>query len=208
VTKIAFASSAAMYGDATIIPTPESYSPIQTSFYGASKQACEGLIQAYCSAFGFQAWMFRFASIVGERYSHGFIYNFYRELKKTPTQLYVLGGKDQRKSYLYVQDCIDGILLAIDKAKNPVNIFNLGHNDTINLQNSIPIITTMLGIKPEIIWSGNEVGWVGDSKICHLDVTKIKALGWAPKVGIVEAIGKTVNWLYQNEWILAARGDQ
>ena len=202
ITNIAYASSAAMYGDATIIPTPEYYHPTQTSFYGASKAACEGWIEADCAAFGTQAWIFRFSSIIGEGYSHGFIYNFYRYLKNDPRNLFVAGGLEQRKSYLYIQDCIDGMLDAINLSKDKINTFNLGHTDTISLPEAIPVITKHMGLKPKIMWSGNEVGWIGDSKICHLSTSKLQALGWKPKVSIKEGIVKTLEWLDANPWIL------
>jgi UDP-glucose 4-epimerase len=127
IKKIAFSSTGSVYGESPVVPTPEDGPfPIQTSLYGASKAAGEGLISAYCEGFGFQSWIFRFVSILGERYTHGHVFDFYQKLKADPSHLPVLGNGRQRKSYLYVQDCIDAILLAMDKAQDKVNIFNLG----------------------------------------------------------------------------------
>ena len=130
VRRIAFSSTGSIYGEATVIPTPESAPfPVQTSLYGASKLAGEGLIQAYCEGFGFQGWIFRFVSILGERYTHGHVFDFFRSLQADPTRLRVLGDGRQRKSYLYVQDCIDAMLLAMARATDKVNIFNLGTDE-------------------------------------------------------------------------------
>jgi UDP-glucose 4-epimerase len=205
IKKIAYASTSAIYGDPKKVPTPENYSFTQTSFYGASKVAGECLIQAHCAAYDTKAWIFRFASITGPRYSHGFIYNFYRSLKQDPTSLYIHGGKEQRKTYLDVDDCVEAILTAVNKSRKAVNTFNLGNDETCTLLDSIPIITRYMGINPELVWSGNEVGWIGDSKFNYLDVRKIKKLGWSPKYNIEQSIIRTLDWLDANQWILEAR---
>lgn len=207
VKNIAYSSTSAIYGDPTAVPTPESYFPTQTSFYGASKIAGEAIVQAHCAAYGAKSWIFRFGSITGPRYSHGFIYNFYRELKKDPTRLYVHGGPDQLKTYLDVDDCIEAMLLATQKSNETVNIFNFGNLGTIGLPESIPIITKFMGVNPVIEWSGNDVGWIGDSKINDLDTSKIRALGWTPKYTIPDTILRTLQWLDSNQWILEARGE-
>jgi UDP-glucose 4-epimerase len=130
VRRIVFPSTGSIYGEATVIPTPEDAPfPVQTSLYGASKLAGEGLIQAYCEGFGFQGWIFRFVSILGERYTHGHVFDFYRSLRAKPSKLRILGDGSQRKSYLYVHDCIDAIFLALERAQERVNVFNLGANE-------------------------------------------------------------------------------
>ncbi len=135
VRRIAFASTGSIYGEAAVIPTPETAPfPVQTSLYGASKLAGEGLIQAYCEGFGFQAWIFRFVSILGERYTHGHVFDFYRKLADDPSRLPVLGNGRQRKSYLYVQDCIDAIFVALERATDKVNIFNLGTDEYLRAE--------------------------------------------------------------------------
>jgi len=206
IKKIAFSSTGSVYGEAAVIPTPEDGPfPIQTSLYGASKAACEGLISAYCEGFGFQSWIFRFVSILGERYTHGHIFDFYQKLMKDPTQLEVLGNGKQRKSYLYVQDCIDAILVATQKAQAKVNIFNLGVDGYCEVNNSIGWISKELGVTPELKYTGGERGWIGDNPFIFLDTKKINSLGWKPKVSIEEGVIKTVEYLRANEWVFEAR---
>lgn len=206
IKKIAFSSTGSIYGEAKIIPTPEDAPlPIQTSLYGASKMAGEGLISAYCEGFGFQAWIFRFVSILGERYTHGHVFDFYKKLLDDPNKLHVLGNGKQRKSYLYIQDCIDAMLFAVEKAQEKVNIFNLGTDEYCEVNNSIAWITTELGVKPELIYSGGDRGWIGDNPFIFLDCSKIRSLGWNPKLTIQEAIIKTLTYLQENKWVLEAR---
>ena len=206
VTKIAFSSTGSVYGDAELIPTPEnSPFPIQTSLYGASKLACEGLIAAYCEGFGFQSWIFRFVSILGERYTHGHVFDFYNQLMNDPTLLRVLGNGQQRKSYLYVQDCIDAMMLSIDKTNNSVNIFNLGTDGFCQVNDSISWICEELGINPIREYSGGERGWIGDNPFIYLDTQKIQTLGWKPNKSIREGVIKTVQFLQENEWVFNLR---
>jgi UDP-glucose 4-epimerase len=202
IKKIAFSSTGSVYGEASVVPTPEDGPfPIQTSLYGASKAACEGLISAYCEGFGFKSWIFRFVSILGERYTHGHVFDFYQKLMTDPSRLIVLGNGKQRKSYLYVHDCIDAIFLAIDKANYKVNIFNLGINGYCEVNDSIGWICNELGVQPKLEYSGGDRGWVGDNPFIFLDTKRIKALGWTPKVGIHEGVIKTVQFLRENEWV-------
>jgi UDP-glucose 4-epimerase len=202
VENIAFSSTGSVYGESRMIPTPEDGPfPIQTSLYGASKGACEGLISAYCEGFGFKSWIFRFVSILGERYTHGHVFDFYKKLKDDPNNLYVLGNGKQRKSYLYVQDCIDAMLLAVEKAQDKVNIFNLGFNGHIDVSQSVEFICKELGVNPRLEYSGGERGWVGDNPFIYLDTKKILTLGWLPKSDIEQGILKTVRYLKANEWV-------
>ena len=200
ITDILFSSSAAVYGEPDVFPTPENCELIQTSFYGASKLACEALLQAYCEGFGFKCWIFRFVSVVGERHPHGVTFDFYHKLKADPTTLEILGDGTQRKSYMYIEDCIDGIMLAYEKGKEKVNIFNLGWESYINVKTVADIITDELGLKNvKYEYTGGERGWVGDSPLVHLSVEKLKGLGWQPKVSCEEGIRKTVRWLREND---------
>jgi len=202
VSKIMFSSTGSVYGEATVIPTPEDGPfPIQTSLYGASKAACEGLISAYCEGFGFQSFIFRFVSILGERYTHGHIYDFYKNLQIDQARLSVLGNGKQRKSYLYVQDCIDAIFLAMEKADQKVNIFNLGVDGYCVVNDSIGWICKELGLNPKLDYSGGDRGWVGDNPFIFLDTRKIQSLGWQPKVTINEGVIKTVQYLRANKWV-------
>jgi UDP-glucose 4-epimerase len=206
IKKIAFSSTGSVYGEAPVVPTSEDGPfPIQTSLYGASKAAGEGLIAAYCEGFGFQSWIFRFVSILGERYTHGHVFDFYQKLKADPSRLPVLGNGKQRKSYLYVQDCMDAILLAMDKATDKVNIFNLGVDGYCELNDSISWICEELGVKPQLEYSGGDRGWIGDNPFIFLDTKKIQALGWKPKFTIRDGVIKTVEYLRENEWVFEAR---
>ena len=207
IKKIAFSSTGSVYGESPVVPTPEDGPfPIQTSLYGASKAAGEGLISAYCEGFGFQSCIFRFVSILGERYTHGHVFDFYQKLKADPTRLPVLGNGKQRKSYLCVQDCIDAILLAMDRAAGKVNIFNLGVDGYCEVNDSIGWICKELGVKPRMEYSGGDRGWIGDNPFIFLDTKRIQALGWKPKYGIREGVIKTVEYLRANEWVFESRG--
>jgi UDP-glucose 4-epimerase len=206
IFKIVFSSTGSIYGESSVIPTPENAPfPIQTSFYGASKLAAEGLIQAYCEGFGFQAWIFRFVSILGERYTHGHVFDFYKQLREHPGQLTVLGDGTQRKSYLYVQDCIDAILCALNNAHEKINIFNLGYDAYCTVNDSIAWICTHLKLSPHITYTGGNKGWVGDSPFILLDCQKIRALGWKPALTIQVGILNTLQFLAKNQWIFDER---
>jgi len=206
ISKVAFSSTGSVYGEAKVFPTPEDAPfPVQTSLYGASKLAGESLIQAYCEGFGFQSWIFRFVSILGERYTHGHVFDFYKQLRNDPSRLMVLGNGKQRKSYLYIQDCLDAILLAVEKAKEKVNIFNLGVDGYCQVNDSISWICREMGVNPKLEYSGGERGWVGDNPFIFLDTKKIQSLGWKPKVSIEDGVVRTVRWLQKNEWVLQQR---
>ncbi len=193
-------------GEATVVPTPEDAPfPLQTSLYGASKLAGEGLIAAYCEGFGFEACIFRFVSILGERYTHGHVFDFYKQLKQRPGRLRVLGNGKQRKSYLYVQDCIDAMFTAMERAPDKVNVFNLGVDEYCQVNDSIGWISEALGVKPVLEYTGGDRGWSGDNPFIFLDTKKIRSLGWAPKLSIREGVVRTVEYLRANEWVLEAR---
>jgi UDP-glucose 4-epimerase len=202
ISKIAFASTGSVYGDATVIPTPENAPfPIQTSLYAASKLAGEGLIAAYCGGFGFQSWIFRFVSILGERYTHGHVFDFYWKLKQNPSRLEVLGNGKQRKSYLYIQDCIDAMLFALEKSNESVNVLNLGVDGYCEVNDSIGWICEELGVSPKLDYSGGDRGWIGDNPFIYLDTRKIRDLGWKPKLSIQDGVLKTIQYLKKNEWV-------
>jgi UDP-glucose 4-epimerase len=206
ISRIAFSSTGSVYGESAVFPTPESAPfPIQTSLYGASKLAGEALISAYCEGFGFRSWIFRFVSILGQRYSHGHVFDFYRKLSADPGALEILGNGRQRKSYLHVDDCIDAVLLAIARADGPVNIFNLGTDQYCSVDDSIGWITQRLGLNPQRNYTGGERGWVGDNPFIFLDTARIRALGWAPRLGIKEGIERTLDYLVANPWLFESR---
>jgi len=199
VKRMVFSSTGSVYGEPQVFPTPEnSPFPVQTSLYAASKLAGEALIQAYCAAFGFQGYIFRFVSILGERYTHGHVYDFHRKLLADGTRIEVLGDGKQRKSYLYVQDCIDAMLLALERCPEPVNIFNLGTDMYCQVDDSLGWICQHLGVNPQRVYSGGARGWVGDSPFIFLDTTRIRALGWQPKLTIRQGVIKTLEYLQAN----------
>ncbi|MCS7314416.1 MAG: NAD-dependent epimerase/dehydratase family protein [Bryobacterales bacterium] len=206
VRRIAFASTGSIYGEPEVFPTPEDCPfPVQTSLYGASKLAAEGFIEAYAEGFDFQAWIFRFVSILGERYSHGHVFDFYKQLRQHPEVLHVLGNGRQRKSYLYVHDCVEAMLLAIEKASAKVNIFNLGTDEYCEVNDSIRWITERLGLSPRIVYAGGDRGWVGDNPFIFLDCSRIKALGWRARLSIRDAVIRTVDYLAANPFLLERR---
>jgi UDP-glucose 4-epimerase len=206
IKQIAFASTGSVYGESGVIPTPEDAPfPVQTSLYGASKLAGEGLIAAYTEGFDFRGYIFRFVSVLGERYTHGHIFDFYRMLKENPHHLPVLGNGRQRKSYIYVQDCIDAMLVAIDRSDDKINIFNLGVDDYVEVKESISVIIDKLNISPDIIYSDEDRGWIGDNPFIYLSTARILSLGWRPKLSIQEGIQRTLQWLMENEWVYEVR---
>jgi UDP-glucose 4-epimerase len=199
VRGIAFSSTGSIYGEASRFPTPEDAEiPIQTSLYGASKLAAEGFIEAFCEGFEMRAFIFRFVSILGERYTHGHVFDFYRQLRAHPEYLEVLGNGTQKKSYLYVQDCLDAMLLTIESARGKVNIFNIGTDEYCEVNDSIRWICAHLGLKPELHYSGGDRGWVGDNPFIFLDCTAIRSLGWKPQLTIQQAVIRTVEFLQRN----------
>ncbi len=201
--RIVFSSTGSVYGEPDIFPTPETCPfPIQTSLYGASKLAAEGLIQAYCEGFGMQGYIFRFVSILGERYSHGHVFDFYHQLAEHPEHLHVLGNGHQKKSYLYVQDCLDAILIALEKANGQVNIFNLGTDEYCEVNDSIGWICEHLGLHPKLTYSGGERGWIGDSPFILLDCSKIRVLGWRPRFTIKQAVLATIKFVSANATVM------
>lgn len=208
ITGIAFSSTGSVYGEAAVIPTPEDAPfPVQTSLYGASKLAGEALIAAYCEGFGFEGYIFRFVSILGERYTHGHVFDFYRQLQSDPHHLRVLGDGMQRKSYLYISDCVDAMMAVTDRrsafsAKHHVEIYNLGTTEYIQVNDSIRFLCEALQIRPRIEYAGGDRGWAGDNPFIFLDTQKIQATGWSARVSIQEGIMRTLRWLRNNHWAL------
>ncbi len=206
VRGIAFASTGSIYGEASVIPTPEDCPmPVQTSLYGASKLACEGMISAYCEGFAMRGWIFRFVSILGERYTHGHIFDFYRQLLENPDYLHILGNGKQQKSYLYIHDCLNAMFKAVEVAPDAVNVLNLGTDEYVEVNDSVDLITDHLGLTPERSYAGGERGWIGDSPFIFLQCDRMRSLGWQPGLSIRDGILKTLKWLEQNHWVLEAR---
>ena len=206
IKKIAFSSSATVYGEPETIPTPENIALMQTSIYGASKASAESLIQAYCEYFGIRSWIFRFVSFMGPRYSHGVIFDFMKKLMNNPDELHILGDGTQRKSYLHVEDGIEAILFAIENATEKTNIFNLGNKEYINVNDLADVLCKTLSLKnTKYTYSGGKRGWIGDTPFVHLDINKITKLGWNPKYSVKDTIIRTVKYLEENSHLLTAR---
>jgi len=203
---LVFASSAVVYGEPDVFPTPESVPLVQTSLYGASKLAGEAMMQAYSEYFGIRGLAFRFVSWIGPRYSHGVVFDFMRKLRGNPRELEVLGDGTQRKSYLDVRDGVSGVFLALDRAEGSKNVFNLGHDDFLNVLEVARIITDELGLRDvRLRTTGGVRGWVGDSPLVHLDTTRVKALGWRPTIPIPDSIRATVRYLVEHPELFSYR---
>lgn len=200
--RVCFSSTGSVYGEPEVFPTPETAPfPVQTSLYAASKLAGEGLIGAYSHGYGFTGLIFRFVSLLGERYTHGHVIDFWRALREDPTRLRVLGDGRQTKSYLYVQDCVSAMLAACEHhgEDGGAHVYNLGSEETITVDDSIATITATLGVEPEVEHMGGVRGWAGDSPLIHLDTSRIRSLGWEPTLSIREAIARTLSWLPTEE---------
>jgi UDP-glucose 4-epimerase len=208
IRRIAFSSTGSVYGEAEKIPTPEDAPfPVQTSLYAASKLASEGMISAYCEGYGFEGYVFRFVSILGARYTHGHVFDFLKQLMTHPDYLDVLGNGTQRKSYLHIEDCVDAVLRVVRigearREKHGVQIYNLGNLEFCSVTDSIGWIAEELGVRPSLRFAGGARGWVGDSPFIFLDVSRIRATGWEPRLTIREGVVRTVQWLRANEWVL------
>ncbi|VVB92053.1 L-arabinose 1-dehydrogenase (NAD(P)(+)) [uncultured archaeon] len=201
IRNIVFTSTSTVYGEATIIPTPEDYGPlIPISLYGASKLACEALITSYCSTFEMNSWIFRFANIVGDRGTHGIIVDFINKLRNDPASLEILGDGEQRKSYIHVSDCVDAILYSIEKSNDMVNIFNIGSNDTINATEIGKIVVEEMGLKNvKFRYTGGKRGWKGDVPRMMLSIEKLRKLGWEPSYNSRNSIVETTRSLLKDE---------
>jgi len=204
--EIVFTSSATVYGEPDVFPTPESYSALQTSVYGASKLAGEAFIQAYSEYFGIRCLIFRFVSWIGERYSHGVIFDFVQKLRRNPTELEILGDGNQRKSYLHVEDGIRGIFLAVDRMPELKSVINLGHEEYMRVTELARIVCDEMGLRDVAFrFSGGVRGWLGDSPFVHLDIMKIRGVGFRPAVTIEQGVRRTVRYLLANDWLLKER---
>jgi len=215
IRRMGFSSTGSVYGEAKVTPdrpTPETEAfPLQTSLYAASKTAGEGLISSYAEGGNLdEAYIFRFVSILGERYTHGHVFDFYQQLLVHPDRLRVLGDGRQRKSYLYVQDCIDAILhvttlATAQSAPHHTQVYNLGTPEYVEVNQSIGFICAALGLNPVLEYTGGQRGWIGDNPFIFLDTKKVQATGWKPKLTIEQGIVQTLRWLEANRWVYSAR---
>jgi UDP-glucose 4-epimerase len=212
VRRIAFSSTAAALGEPEVFPTPENCPiPAQTSLYGASKMACEGLISSYCEGYGFEGYVFRFVSLLGPRYPHGHVFDFVRKLRDNPTRLLILGDGQQRKSYLHIEDCLDALVSICEEKRTAkgtprrFEVYHLGVPSYCRVVESAGWISAELGLKPKFEFSGGERGWIGDNPFVFLDVSKAMATGWSPKRSIEQSVRETTRWLSDNSWIFDKR---
>lgn len=202
VPRFLFSSTGSVYGEATIVPTPEDCPfPTQTSLYGASKLAGEGLAAAYAEGCGITATVFRFVSILGPRYTHGHVVDFVRQLRVDPTRLTILGDGRQRKSYLEVSDCVAAIQRMLGRSGR-FEVYNLGVQESCTVDESATWICDRLGITPEYVYTGGDRGWIGDNPHIHLAIDKMRATGWEPRYPIRAAVERTVDYLCEHPWIL------
>lgn len=208
VKAIAFSSTGSVYGEPDVFPTPENAPyPVQTSLYAASKDFCEGMIESYCNGYGFTGYIFRFVSLLGERYPHGHVFDFVKSLLRDPEHLRILGNGHQKKSYLYIQDCLDAIMLCVNTFGNDgtSHIFNLGADEYCEVRDSAKWISERMNLSPEFEFTGGIRGWTGDSPFIWLDTQRIRSLGWKNKLSIRQSVERTVDYLLSNKWLLEAR---
>jgi UDP-glucose 4-epimerase len=204
VRRLIFSSTGSVYGESPIIPTPENAPyPVQTSLYGASKNAAEGLISAYAEGGFLDATVFRFVSILGPRYSHGHVIDFVAQLVEHPDELLVLGDGSQRKSYLHVNDCVNAITARLSSSPK-FETLNLGVDSFCQVKDSIGWIIERMGVSPKIRFTGGERGWIGDNPFIYLSIEAMQGFGWAPSSTIRGAIEDTVDWIMTNKWVLSS----
>ncbi|MCS7121813.1 MAG: NAD-dependent epimerase/dehydratase family protein [Archaeoglobaceae archaeon] len=200
VKKIIFTSTSTVYGEAKVIPTPESYPPEPISVYGASKLACEAMIISYCHSFDMKCWIYRFANVVGKRSTHGVIYDFIMKLKKNPKELEILGDGEQNKSYIYISDCVEAMSFGLKKADERVNIFNIGSEDQVKVRRIAEIVCEEMNLSPKFKFTGGKRGWVGDVPVMLLSIEKLKSLGWKPKFKSEEAVRMAVRDILDHKY--------
>jgi len=190
IKKIIYSSSSAIYGNSSIIPTPENAGPLlPISLYGASKISGEALVSAYCYLFGMKSWIFRFVSVVGRDMERGVIKDFIKKLRKNPNKLKILGDGHQKKDFIYIEDWLNAILFVFENVDEQVNVFNIGSGTTILVNKIAKMVTNLMKLKNvQYSYSGGKSGWPGDAPVVHYDITKIKNLGWHPKFSSDEAI--------------------
>lgn len=200
VQTVAFASSSTVYGEPHTIPTPEDYGPMKPiSVYGASKLACEALISSYCHSFSRRGVILRLANVIGPRATHGVIIDFIRKLRNDPARLEILGDGRQAKSYLYIDDCLDAMIQAVDSSRDVVNTFNIGSEDQATVTEIAQTVNEEMGLHNVRLQFTGGVdggrGWIGDVRTMLLDVTRIKSLGWKPHYSSLEAVHRTAREL-------------
>lgn len=201
IEDFVFTSTGCVYGDSTIIPTPESEPfPIQTSLYGASKVAAEGMLSSYAANGSFNVTVLRFVSVLGENYHHGHVIDFVRKLTVSHSALAILGNGKQKKSYINVRDCVEA--LSNLRGNSGFDVFNIGHTNYLEVRESAMLISKFMGLAPVFNFGSEDRGWIGDNPFTFLDVSKAEKYGWIPTISIEDSIRETVDWLIGNQWVL------
>lgn len=204
VPDVVFSSTGSVYGETREIPTPErAMFPLQTSLYAASKVAAEAFLQAHAAAGRVRATIFRFVSVLGPRYSHGHVFDFMWQLRRSPDRLRILGDGTQRKSYMHVDDCVAALMSL--RPAGDLEVFNLGTDGFCTVSDSATWISARLGLQPTYEFTGGDRGWIGDNPFIYLDVSKAATAGWRTRKTIKESVEETVDWLVENEWMFDAR---
>ncbi len=196
VPAVAFSSSSVVYGFPTVFPTPEEYGPLlPQSMYGANKLASEGLLSAFAHSYGLRAYIYRFANVIGPFMTHGILFDLFEKLRRDPNRLEVLGDGRQAKSYLRSEDCVGGMLFAFERAREVVNVYNLGSRDRISVREIAEKVVAAHGGRARIEYTGGDRGWVGDIPQQWLSIQRIERLGWRPTLSSAEAIDRTIQEL-------------
>lgn len=214
VKRILFASTSAVLGELDIDKLPASETiamPEQTSLYGATKLAGEGLLSAYCEGMDLEAYAFRFVTVLGPRYSHGFVFDFVKKLIADPNRIEVLGNGKGIKSSVHVSDVVSALITIgeyvrpAQNKKRKYEVFNIGNDVTYRVSDAVQWVCDAMGLRPNIVYDNEIKGWPGDIPYIHLDTTKIKSYGWSVSYTPKQAVYETVEWLLNNKWILEAR---
>jgi len=199
VGDMVFASSSAVYGEASVMPTPEDYMPVQTSLYGASKLACEAYAQSFTQIAPIRFWAYRFANVIGQRCRRGVVWDFVHKLERNPKELEILGNWKQSKEYLDVKDCVGGMMIGYRKASGTVNSFNLGQVQQTLVDEVADVVIREMGLgEVKRRYTGGIRGWIGDNPSVVLSMEKIASLGWSTKMDPAEAIANTARWTMVN----------
>jgi UDP-glucose 4-epimerase len=195
ISDLVFASTSAIYGAATVRPTPEDYMPTQTSLYGASKLACEAYAEAFTEFAPIKFWAYRFANIIGERCRRGVVWDFVHKLQRNPASIEILGDGNQSKEYLHVDDCVNGMMTGYQQSTEEVNLFNLAIEENTAVDEVADIVIKEMSlVHVKRYYTGGARGWIGDNPVVHLSINKIKSLGWVPEISAKEALSITAKW--------------